>query len=115
MAAWDTGANICALSPRVISGCDLTPEEEEIQVSHADAKGKKVSAYHISLKLPNGIEFHNILAGKKMSEDVDVLIGMNVIGQGDFLVMGNAGRAEALFRYSSVDDGGAGMNLTRTD
>ena len=66
-------------------------------------------AYRISLKLPNGIEFHNVLAGEKKSDDIDVLIGMNVISRGDFLVMGDAGRAEALFRFPATNDRGVGM------
>lgn len=113
-AIWDTGANVCALSPRVISECGLTPECKPLSIAHADARGKEVHAFRISLKLPNGIEFHNVLAGEKQSDDIDVLIGMNVIGRGDLLVMGDAGRAEALFRFPAVNDSGVGMVFPRT-
>ena len=106
MAVWDTGATISVVSEKVVCRCGLTPMEEPLRVRYADGKIVEGPRYLVSLRLPGGAIIFDMEVGSRAGDEVDVLIGMDVVARGDFLVLGGG---EALFRYPSVRDGGAGM------
>ena len=107
VAIWDTGASISAVSEKIISCCGLTPTGRTTKIRFGDGKVCDRDTYLVNLRFPNGIEFKNMEVGSRPGDETHVLIGMDVIARGDFLVLGDGG--EALFRYPSVNDGGAGM------
>lgn len=106
LAVWDTGATISAISKKVVCKCGLTPMEETLRTRYADGRIAEGPKYLVSLRLPSGASISSIEVGSRVGDEVDVLIGMDVIARGDFLVLGGG---EAWFRYPSVNDGGAGM------
>ncbi|MCY4115490.1 MAG: hypothetical protein OXF55_01210 [Caldilineaceae bacterium] len=110
LAVWDSGANVCAISHEVIDKCGLTPVGQMKVL--LDGKIQHRPKYLISLSLAHGVEFCEVVAGDREDGDIKVLIGMNVIDQGDFLVLGK--EAKAIFRYPSVADGGSGLFLNDT-
>lgn len=65
------------------------------------------------------IEFTDMKVGERLinseefpSNSPDVLIGMDIISQGDLWVPGQANKSIALFRYPSVGDGGSRLFLS---
>lgn len=108
-AIWDTGANVVAVSKNVISACGLRPETDKVRIAHGAGTSLGELAFLVSLRLPNGVEFSDILAVEKRSDDIDVLIGTTVICQGDLLILNAGQKPEAVFRYPPVDDGGSGL------
>ncbi len=107
VAMWDTGSNTCMVSKQVIGLCQLIPEGFET-VRHVSGEAR-VPAYTVGLTLPNGPEFSllRVLEGK--DNGYDVLIGMNIINQGDLIVLNGGDKTEALFRYPSTNDEGLGL------
>lgn len=110
LAIWDTGANVCAISREVVDRCGLTPVGQmEVLL---DGKIQHRPKYLISLRLADGVEFDEVVAGDREDGYIKILIGMNVIDQGDLLVLGK--ETEAIFRHPSVADGGYGLFLSDT-
>ena len=107
-ALWDTGANISAISAEMISRYGLTEEEIPITIKHGGGKKCCVPVFRVTLRLPNGVDFPDVKVARGCLDGYDVLIGMDVIGQGDFFVMNGRGKTDVLFRYPAVDDGGFG-------
>ena len=68
-----------------------------------DSEGieREKPAHLITLRLPNGVEFIGVEAGERPVDDIDILIGMPVIGQGDFFVFGGDLK-EAVFCYPPI-------------
>lgn len=108
-ALWDTGSTICVISHRVISLCGLRPEGAEATIVHVGGDAVNVPMFHVRLTLPNGVEFPNVRVARGECFGFDVLIGMDIISRGDFLVLNGGDKTEALFRFPAVDDGGLGM------
>ena len=101
-ALWDTGATICMVSQAVVDACGLV-EVGATAVSHAMGTSQQVAIYYISLRLPSGIEFDEVRAIKGvLPEDLQLVIGMNVINQGDFAVTNRNGRTVSTFRTPSI-------------
>ena len=107
-AMWDTGSNISMVSHRVISLCGLIQEGVYEQIAHPNVSVENVPMFHVELTLPNRVNFPRVPVARGNSTGWDVLIGMNIISQGDLLVL-SGGRTTALFRYPSVDDAGSGL------
>ena len=83
-AAWDTGAEVTIISPRVVETLNLQPFE------HTSLMGiggdEQVGVYKIHLGLPNGYLYKNLIVYSSDIDDYDVLIGMNLIAQSDFFL-----------------------------
>ncbi len=84
-ALWDTGATKTAITSNVVATLDLKPIGKTL-VGHADGQSKQFT-YLVSLILPNNV-FVPVLSviEAKLSEDIDLLIGMDIIGMGDLAV-----------------------------
>jgi predicted aspartyl protease len=86
-AAWDTGATNTVITPEIVDALGLEPSEK-----HAVSTLNgiiEVNTYLIDLCFENGYRIANlrVLSGEDYSDfDYDVLIGMDVITQGDFVV-----------------------------
>ena len=85
-AVWDTGASCCVISRKVVDSLK-TPQIDSI-VTHT-ANGTRLSGvYLVNVYLPNKVSFSAVRA---IDADIDafsadVLIGMDIIGKGDFAV-----------------------------
>lgn len=100
-AIWDTGATGTVITQKVVDKCALSPiGVVEVQT----AAGKtRTNSYLVNVWLPNRIVLPNVKATLgKLASNVDVLIGMNIIGRGDFAVT-NKGRTVFSFRFPSVE------------
>lgn len=100
-AIWDTGATNTVISPRVVSECSLKPIG---MVNMNTANGVLPShTYLINMILPNKAGFSNV----KVSEsehivgNFDLLVGMDIIGAGDFAVTHHDGKTTFSYRTPS--------------
>ena len=109
VAMWDTGSNISVVSQRVIQVCGLEQEGELNDITHLGGTVRNKPAYFVKLILPKGIEFPRVQVTSGICNGFDVLIGVDIIRHGDFLILNGGGKTEALFRYPSVNDSGLGM------
>jgi hypothetical protein len=97
-ALWDTGATRSVLAPAIVTQLGLAPVGRT-NVQHVG--GTSVSqTYLVNLHLPNNVgvaglmvtEFHQLVSG------FGVLVGMDVISQGDFALTHVGGKSCMSFR-----------------
>lgn len=100
-AIWDTGATASAITQQVIDKCGLKPVGVA-EVNHAG--GKEMSeVYYVNIGLPNGVAFSFVKVIKGILAGGDVLIGMDIISQGDFAVTNKDKKTVFSFRMPSVE------------
>jgi len=101
-ALWDTGATCSAISKGVVKKLNLVPVSKAT-VSHADGQST-VNVYDISLALPNKTLFQFVRVTECMLAGFDLLIGMDVISQGDFSISNKNGKTTFSFRIPSYEE-----------
>ena len=63
---------------------------------------QNVNKYLVNLYLPNGVNIAGIEVAEAQLRGADVLIGMNVIGLGDFAITNKNNRTVFTFRVPSI-------------
>jgi predicted aspartyl protease len=98
---WDTGATGSVITQKVIDELGL----KEISITEAyGADGKyNTEVYLINLVVPNGVSIQPLRVTKGKLQGFDVLVGMDVITQGDFVVTNFAGKTCFSFRCPSTE------------
>lgn len=100
-AIWDTGATGSVISQKVVNELGLHPTGF-IQVHHAG--GKDISPYYkVNIMLPNNVGFSEITVTQATLTSADVLIGMDIISQGDFAITNVNGKTTFSFRVPSIE------------
>lgn len=102
-SVWDTGATSTVITKHVVTQCLLKPIGMA-QIHSVDAS-KLAYTYFIDITLPNNLEFRNIkvIETEQLGNDEDVLIGMDIISEGDFAVSTYQGRTSFTFRTPSIE------------
>jgi len=85
IAVWDTGATNTCISKAVVNKLALKPITVT-EVSGAYGEEKIRPVYLVCLYLPNGVVFRNRPVIEWDSTKVEVLVGMDVIFNGDFVI-----------------------------
>lgn len=101
-ALWDTGATNTVITQRVVRECGLKPTG--IAEAHHVGGSEIVNTYLISILLPSQVGFRELRATE--GKDVlggDVLIGMDVINQGDLAVSNYDKETVFSFRKPSIE------------
>ena len=81
---WDTGATISVISLHVAEKLNL--KAVSMQSIHTANDVVNSKCYLVDIILPNGLRVvKNLVSGLHLSENIDVLIGMDIIKQGSFL------------------------------
>lgn len=98
-AIWDTGATNSVISKRVVDACQLKP----ISMAQVHtANGSCLSeVYLVNVRLPNGVGFRNVRVTNQALFGHPVLIGMDIICQGDFAVTNLGHKTKFSFRFPS--------------
>lgn len=100
-AIWDTGATNTVISEKIIDECGLKPIG--MAVVHTSERTTKSKVYIVNIMLPLKIGFPFVQVTKgKLSNDIDVLIGMDIITRGDFAVTNKNWRTTFSFRIPSI-------------
>jgi hypothetical protein len=98
-ALWDTGATNSVITPTIVKTLNLTPVSfTTVSGVHGQAQ---VAQYYIDLGLPNGVIAHKILVSEGNPYGCDLLIGMDIIGHGDFMVSCCGGTTHFGFKIPS--------------
>jgi len=100
-AIWDTGATKTAITNRVAVECGLKPTGM-CKVRTASGESDTCT-YFVSLYLPNMVCIPQIRVTEAVLFGADVLIGMDVIANGDFAVTNHQGKTYMSFRMPSVE------------
>jgi len=81
-ALWDTGATNTVITNRVATELKLSPRGK-VTSFHADGQ-TDVETYYINIGLPNGVGVQYLRVSEGKLKGFDVLIGMDIIAQGEF-------------------------------
>jgi len=102
IAVWDTGATGTVISQTLAQKLRLQPTGFAV-INHAQGTSR-VPKYIINIVLPNNVGF----AFKEVTEGIlsncDVLIGMDIIAQGDFAITNVNGNTTFSFQLPSVQE-----------
>lgn len=82
IGVWDTGATMTVISQHIVDQLELKDVIDEVDTHSADGPGK-AEAYYVDVGLPNAVGFESLKV-IKMKIAGDLLIGMDIIGAGDF-------------------------------
>ena len=114
-ALWDTGAMHSAITQRVVDECGLV-QDGWVMAGQAYSGPVQAETYVIDLGLPNRVRLNGIVTTRGGFGGADVLIGMDVIGTGDFMVTNFEGQTKFAFRQPSqgaIDFGKPASGQTR--
>jgi hypothetical protein len=99
---WDTGATGSAISENVVKTLGLKPFTTGI-VNHAGGQAQ-VLGYMINVTLPNGVTIKTIPVSGAQLAGADLLIGMDIIGLGDFAITHPNGGTKMTFQIPPTRD-----------
>jgi hypothetical protein len=100
-AIWDTGATNTCITQVAADRIGLVPTG---LVDMTTAKGThRASTVLTNVALPNGVGFHGLrVTICDLGQNVDVLIGMDIIGSGDFAITNFENKTVMSFRVPST-------------
>ena len=100
-AIWDTGAEMSSISEKVVLSMGLVPVGRAR--NYTDGGEIEVNIYVINILLPCDVNFAMIPVTGNDLGDTDMLIGMDIISQGDFAVTNVGGKTTLSFRIPSIE------------
>lgn len=102
-AIWDTGATGSVISEKVAKDCNLAPISMA-QVRHAGGISS-ANVFSVSFVLRNNVIIAEIeVTEGVLGDQVDVLIGMDIISHGDFAVTNKNNKTVFSFRLPSITE-----------
>ena len=98
---WDTGASKSSVDKRVVDELGLIPVGKGT-ISTANGV-VSVNTYFVNLTLPNRVTVRDVLVTcADLGNDIDVLIGMDIIRHGDFSITNTNRSTTFSFRIPSI-------------
>ena len=104
-AMWDTGADTTIISSRIVKELNLQPYKQGGIAGIGGATGSNVYLVHVLIPTGDVVTYVEVMESD--FEDIDVLIGMDIIAFGDFLLTNADNRTTFQFRTPSI----GGINL----
>lgn len=100
---WDTGASRSSITQRIVDDLSLIPIGKN-NVSTANGI-VPVNTYFVDIGLPNGVTVQNVLVTCcDLGQDIDILIGMDIIRHGDFSITNVNNKTTFSFRTPSIKE-----------
>lgn len=100
---WDTGASKSSITKRIVNDLSLIPVGNT-NISTANGV-VTVNTYFVDIGLPNGVTVKNVLVScADLGDDIDVLIGMDIIKHGDFSITNTNNKTTFSFRTPSMQE-----------
>ena len=99
-AIWDTGATNSVITSKVIDQCGL--KATGMAVVHTAQDTVTTETFLVAIFLPNNVVLPEVRVSKLPIRGADVLIGMDIISQGDFAVTNKDGKTAFSFRMPST-------------
>ena len=101
---WDTGATNTVITQKVIDALKLTPTGMTT-VNTASEEGRQAQTYVIDLYLNPQLRFSGLQVTEgKISNNIDCLIGMDIMNHGDFSITNFNGKTTMSFRLPSLHE-----------
>ncbi|MBI4297748.1 MAG: retroviral-like aspartic protease family protein [Chloroflexi bacterium] len=101
LAIWDTGATNSVITQAVVEACGLVATGMAT-VKHVGGESQ-AETYLVNILLPSNVGFYGVRVTKgELPSGANILIGMNIINQGDFAVTNFNGITKFSFRVPSV-------------
>jgi predicted aspartyl protease len=100
-ALWDTGAYCSLIRPEVVQKLKLLPVSIT-KINTPSSKNEPSSVYMINLYLPNKVRVANVQVLEGIPSGCDMLVGMDIIGLGDFAVTNFNNHTVFSFRMPSM-------------
>lgn len=100
-AIWDTGATNSVITQKVIDACSLVATG--VAEVHGVNSTSLSDTYLVNIVLPNKFIVSGARVTKGDLPDAEILIGMDVINQGDFAVTNHGGKTIFSFRMPSQE------------
>ena len=83
-ALWDTGATCSVITPAIVNTLKLSPVSYTFM---SGVNGIEIAAqYYVDIELPSGVIAGKVLTVEGTPLGCDLLLGMDIIGLGDFIV-----------------------------
>lgn len=101
-AIWDTGATSTSVTERVAAECGLKPTGITKLYTVGSEEAQTVDTSLASIFLPNNVVLPKQRVLTATIEDADILIGMDIIGLGDFLITNHNGKTTLYYRFPSI-------------
>ena len=100
---WDTGASKSSITQRIVDGLNLiTVGNTNISTANGIVA---VNTYFVDFGLPNGVTVKTVLVScADLGDDIDVLIGMDIIRHGDFAITNTNKKTTFSFRTPSIQE-----------
>ena len=102
LAIWDTGATGTLVTQKVIDDCGLVATG--MTNMHGVSGPGVAETFLVNIYLPNNVGYANMRVAKGEFTGGDILIGMNIIGTGDFAITNPGGVTQFSFRVPSQAD-----------
>ena len=100
---WDTGASVSCVTSNIVERYNLTSIGKSDFFTGGHCKSKSTDVYSIDLMFRDDFVFNNLRVLKIEKHDVfDIIIGMDIISQGDFAVSNLNGSTSFSFRIPSM-------------
>ena len=100
-ALWDTGATHSVITPKVVTALNLKATGTTF-AQHGGGRTQQ-DTYMVNLMLPNGVAFAGVIMAEmdKVVDDFGIIIGMDIISNGDFSITNFGGKTCFSFRIPS--------------
>ena len=104
-AIWDTGATHSVILQEVVGRCGLKPIGKTY-IAHAGINEEPdlTDVYMVNIRLPNHFTVANVPVSRGGFSGGDVLIGMDIIGTGDFAITHAKGQTKFTFQIPPQAD-----------
>jgi len=102
IALWDTGATNTVITQKVVDTLNIQPFTF-CDSSGAGGDGGRRPVYRVCIYLPNHTCFIDVPVIQWNPQGCDLLLGMDIIGTGDFAVTNFNGKTVFTFRSPSVE------------
>ena len=99
-AIWDTGASRTCITEDVVAKLGLKAIDKT--TNHTAAGLREAGVYLVNVQLPNTVVFPVLRVTDGVISGADILVGMDVIGSGDFAVTTSKGKTWMTFSLPSV-------------
>lgn len=100
-ACWDTGATHSVITKKVVDECGLQPTG--MTKVYSATEETDAQTYLVGIFLLNKVAFPHLKVSEGKLRGIDVLIGMDIIGQGDFAVNNKDGKTTFSYRVPSIE------------
>jgi len=97
---WDTGATTTCISQNIVDKCSLKPVG--MAVTHTASGVLKTSVYLVNIMLRNNVGIPYVRVVQADIHGADILIGMDIIGRGDFAITCSDRKTVFSFRLPSI-------------